>query len=211
MGYLEPITKKDFNELLMHLKCIDYSCFNSSTDLGVLESITALSNSKGGEVFIGVNENQKVIGSFPEEEIISMKEQLETLHSSLSCIFNTYIIKNKIIVGIQVQSSNSKIAVIGLNKTKAYYFRLNRKTLPVNKIITLIWKLEQSENTIPFNSDALLIIKLLQETQKMTLSMIYRSSNLALKVVDNTMSFLVYSKKVEMFFENDQIYYKIKD
>jgi predicted HTH transcriptional regulator len=211
VGYLEPITKKDLNELLIHLKCIDYSCFNSSTDLGVLESITALSNSKGGEVFIGVNENQKVIGCFPEEEIISMKEQLETLHSSLSCIFNTYIIKNKIIVGIQVQSSNSKIAVIGLNKTKAYYFRLNRKTLPVNKIITLIWKLEQSENTIPFNSDALLIIKLLQETQKMTLSMIYRSSNLALKVVDNTMSFLVYSKKVEMFFENDQIYYKIKD
>jgi outer membrane protein assembly factor BamD (BamD/ComL family) len=46
VGYLEPITKKDFNELLMHLKCIDYSCFNSSTDLGVLESITALSNSK---------------------------------------------------------------------------------------------------------------------------------------------------------------------
>lgn len=211
MGYLEPITKKDFNELLMHLKCIDYSCFNSSTDLGVLESITALSNSKGGEVFIGVNENQKVIGCFPEEEIIFMKEQLETLHSSLSCIFNTYIIKNKIIVGIQVERSNSKIAFIGLNKTKAYYFRLNRKTLPVNKIITLIWKLEQSENTLHFNSDALLIIKQLQEIQKMTLSMIYRSSNLALKVVDNTMAFLVYSKKVEMFFENDQIYYKIKD
>jgi predicted HTH transcriptional regulator len=211
VGYLEPITKKDFNELLIHLKCIDYSCFNSTFDSGVLESVTALTNSSGGEVFIGVNENKKVIGCFPEEEIISMKEQLETLHSSLSCIFNTYIIKNKIIVGIQVERSNSKIAVIGLNKTKAYYFRLNRKTLPVNKIITLIWKLEQSENTLHFNSDALLIIKLLQENQKMTLSMIYRSSNLALKVVDNTMAYLVCSKKVEMFFENDQIYYKIKD
>jgi hypothetical protein len=71
--------------------------------------------------------------------------------------------------------------------------------------------LEQSEKANHFNSDALLITKLLEETQKLTLSMLYRTSNLALKVVDNTMAFLVYSKKVEMFFENDQIYYKIKD
>jgi predicted HTH transcriptional regulator len=211
VGYLEPITKKDFKELLIHLNTVDFSCFNSSTDSGVLEAISALSNSSGGEVFIGVNENQKVIGCFPEEETISINEQLADLTSGLSSNFNTYIIKNKFIIGIQVERSHNKIAVNGLNKTKAYYFRLNRKTLPVNKIITLIWKLEQSESAIHFNSDALIISKLLQETQKMTLSMIYRRSNLALKLVDNTIAFLVYSKKVEMFFENDQIYYKIKD
>jgi predicted HTH transcriptional regulator len=211
VGYLEPINKKDFNELLIHLKAVDYSCFNSSTDSGVLEAISALSNTSGGEVFIGVNENQKVLGCFPEEETISITEQLADLSSGLSCNFKTYIIKNKLIIGFQVKRSDDKLAVNGVNKSKAYYFRLNRKTLPVNKIIALIWKLEQSEKANHFNSDALLITKLLEENQKMTLSMLYRTSNLALKVVDNTMAFLVYSKKVEMFFENDQIYYKIKD
>ena len=93
---MEPINKKDFNELLIHLKAVDYSCFNSSTDSGVLEAISALSNTSGGEVFIGVNENQKVLGCFPEEETISITEQLADLSSGLSCNFNTYIIKNKL-------------------------------------------------------------------------------------------------------------------
>ena len=201
------------NDSLNQLDDTADRCYlKSANSIGFIETLSAMANTDGGVIYIGFKENQKVTGCFPDEEITTIHSFItDGLTDTINVLITKHVIKHKFILQVEVPITSNKIGVNHFNKTKDFYFRLNGSTIVVNKIVEVKWKLEKSQIKHSHSNESIGLLKVIEQHPNSTLSKLYRSSNMPLKTVDASLSLLLYLKKVEMFFEKDQIYYKIKD
>lgn len=179
----------------------------------IARTLVAFANSEGGSLLIGVKDNGKIAGINPEEEF-HMIQGAAALFCKPALTFESRIWQEdmKLVLEIKVEANANHIFQAQDEEGNwKFYVRRKDQTLIANKIIQKTWVLEKNALKKPptFGENELVILKLIQNHQPMTLSKIYRTSEINKSRVDQIVSLLVYWKMVTMKFETEGISYEI--
>lgn len=181
----------------------------------IARTLCAFANTDGGTLLIGVKDNGKVVGVDPTEEL-HMIEAAADMYCSPKLEFNSRVWKEgmKLVLEITIEKS-TEIPVMALDEEKRWraYVRREDHTLLANKILLNVWKLQKSDQPKreKIGSDETALLGIISESNRITLSKLYRSSNLAKKDVDRLLSLFIYWKLVEMHITELETVYSIKN
>ncbi|MFN6074378.1 MAG: helix-turn-helix domain-containing protein [Fluviicola sp.] len=181
----------------------------------IARTLCAFANTDGGTLLIGVKDNGKVVGVDPTEEL-HMIEAAADMYCSPKLEFNSRVWKEgmKLVLEISIEKA-AEIPVMALDEEKRWraYVRREDHTLLANKILLNVWKLQKSQQPKPekIGSNETALLGIISESNRITLSKLYRSSNLAKKDVDRLLSLFIYWKLVEMHLTELETVYSIKN
>lgn len=181
----------------------------------IARTLVAFANSDGGRLLIGVKDNGKITGINPEEEFHMIQGAAE-LYCSPVLNFESRIWQEemKLVLEIYIEPNVNHIfrALDEEDKWK-FYIRRKDQTLIANKIVQKVWKLEQNATKKPsiFGERELKVLKLVREFNQITLSKLYRNSELNKSLVDDSVSLLVYWQMINMNYSEDAVYYEINE
>jgi predicted HTH transcriptional regulator len=181
----------------------------------IARTLCAFANTEGGRLLIGVKDNRKIVGCDPEEEF-HMIEGAAKLFCQPEVKFNTKIWQEefRLVLEVYVEPSENKP-----HKAKdddgrwKPYIRINDHTTAVNKILEWVWHEQKKHTSKPekFDTEELLLLKIIHDEQPITLSKLYRRSKLQMRKVDKLLVLFICWDLVEMSFESDGVYYRLKE
>lgn len=180
----------------------------------IARTLCAFANTKGGRLLIGVKDNRKIAGCNPEEEF-HMIEGAAQLFCQPEVTFTSKVWQEdfRLVLEINVDPSELKPhkAKDDEGRWKSYV-RIDDHTTAANKILENVWKEQKKPQAKPekFDEEELSVLRLIKEEEKITLSKLYRKANLPLRKVDRLMVLFICWDLVEMIFQNDGTFYKIK-
>lgn len=167
----------------------------------IARTLVAFANTEGGSLLIGVKDNGKLVGVFPEEEYY-MIEGASTMYCSPEVAFSTIVWEEEhyLILEVVVEKSDKRHKAKDEDGNWRYYVRVNDQTLRSNKILEKTWKLKRfgSERPVAFDDSTTALLNFLRENQCVSLSKIYTNLPFAKKTVDNLLARLVFWGVVEM-------------
>jgi len=180
----------------------------------IARTLCAFANTSGGRLLIGVKDNRKIAGCNPEEEF-HMLEGAASIFCQPELKITSKIWKEDFRLVLQVSVEKSEN---GPHKAKdddgkwKPYIRIKDKTTAVNKILEWVWIEQKRKTARPehFGEDELQLLKSIGQFQPVTLSKLYRESTLPLRRVDRLLVLFICWDLVDMIFENDGIYYRLR-
>jgi predicted HTH transcriptional regulator len=181
----------------------------------IARTLVAFANTDGGRLLIGVKDNGKISGVNPEEEF-HMIQGAAQMYCKPPLEFESRIWQEemKLVLEIKIEpSANHIFQAQDEEGNWKFYIRRKDQTLIANKIVQKIWRLEQNAIKKPsiFGEKELIILKLIKENEPLTLSKIYRISELNKSNIDQIVSLLVHWKMVKMNFDDDDVKYEIDE
>ncbi len=181
----------------------------------IARTLVAFGNTDGGRLLIGVKDNGKIAGINPEEEFHMIQGAVE-LYCSPVLNFESRIWQEemKLVLEIIIEpNANHVFRAQDEEGNWKFYIRRNDQTLIANKIVQKVWKLEQNAINKPsiFGEKELIILKLIKESTPITLSKLYRISQLNKSSIDQIVSLLVYWQMINMIYREDSVYYEINE
>ena len=178
-------------------------------------TLCAFANTEGGRLLIGVNDKRKIVGCNPEEELTLIKN-IANVFCLPELKFTSKVWQQdfRLVLEIDIEPASEKPhkAKDDNGKWKPY-IRIGDHTIAANKILESVWNEKRNPTPRPENldTDELLIIEIIRNEQLITLSSLYRKSNLPLKKVDRIIVLLITWGFVEMHFEKDSTYYNLAE
>ncbi len=180
----------------------------------IARTLCAFANTSGGRLLIGVKDNRKIAGCNPEEEF-HMLEGAASIFCQPELKITSKIWKEDFRLVLEVSVAKSEN---GPHKAKdddgkwKPYIRIKDKTTAVNKILEWVWIEQKRKTARPehFGEDELQLLKSIGQFQPVTLSKLYRESTLPLRRVDRLLVLFICWDLVDMIFENDGIYYRLR-
>ena len=181
----------------------------------IARTMVAFANTDGGRLLIGVKDNGKISGINPEEEF-HMIQGAAQMYCKPSMEFESRIWQEemKLVLEVKIEPhSNHIFQAQDEEGNWKFYIRRKDQTLVANKIVQKVWKLEQNALIKPtvFGEKELTVLKLIQEFQPLTLSKIYRKSEVNKSTIDQIVSLLVHWKMIKMNFNDDDVKYEIDE
>lgn len=154
----------------------------------IARTLCAFANTEGGRLLIGVKDNGKVVGVDPQEEFF-MIEGAAQLFCKPEVKFTSRIHQYdfKLVLEVLVEKDKELIHMSADENGKFRPFmRIGDQTIIVNKIIERVWKQKKSPIARPerFDDEELSFLRLISENGPLTLSKLYRLSDLPFKRVD---------------------------
>ncbi|TXI83815.1 MAG: ATP-binding protein [Crocinitomicaceae bacterium] len=180
----------------------------------IARTLCAFANTKGGRLLIGVKDNRKVAGCNPEEEF-HMIEGAAQLFCQPEVNFTSKVWQDdfRLVLEINIEPSELKPhkAKDDEGRWKSYV-RIDDHTTAANKILENVWKEQKKPQAKPekFDEEELSVLRLIREEGMITLSKLYRKANLPLRKIDRLIVLFICWDLVEMIFQNDGTFYKIK-
>lgn len=181
----------------------------------IARTLCAFANTSGGRLLIGVKDNRKIVGCNPEEEF-HMLEGAASMFCQPEIKITSKIWQEefRLVLEASVEKSDN-----GPHKAKdddgkwKPYIRINDKTTAVNKILEWVWVEQKRKTARPehFGEDELQLLKAIGKFQPLTLSKLYRESKLPLRRVDRLLVLFICWDLVDIVFENDGIYYRLRE
>ena len=183
---------------------------SSFEEVQFAKKISSLVNSNGGKLVIGVNNNGKIVGVYPKDELENIPIVITHFCSSPIEFSSEVIeIKNKLLLVLNIHKS-TKIAALTSENTFEYYFRIGETICIVNKIVQKLWSYEyETLTSCPGSTEELKMVH--KNAHKQTLSQIYSNTNLTKSHVDSLVSWLLYSKQIRMTLVNNLVIYQHLD
>lgn len=178
---------------------------SAENQLKIAQHISALANSTGGHLIIGVNNKFKIKGCEPSFEFSNLNSAIEDFLSN-EIDLQTEIIQDgpKLLLIVTVKKSKKELVTITSDLGKdQVYIRKEYHTILANKIIEQVLRLQLHDAAI-VNEDSYVkqeVEELLTDKQY-SLSQIYTLIEFEKKLIDMTL--------VQMLFF-EEIDYKIKD
>lgn len=178
----------------------------------ISRTIAAFANSSGGSLLIGVKDNGKVSGINPEEEF-HMIEGAADLYTKPQVLFETKVWQERhhLVLEIVIKKSASKHKAIDEDGNWRSFVRVDDHTLLGNKILDKVWHFEKHGVNRPekFDDTTTNFIQLIRELESVTVSKLYRKSDLPMKKVDGLLSVLVFWKVLSMNMSQNSTSYSI--
>jgi hypothetical protein len=179
----------------------------------IAQLLVAFANSEGGRVWIGLKKNGKIIGCDPNEELRKVEGAAKSF-----CMpeikFTSKIWKEnfRLVLEININEANNKPfkAKDSLGKWLPY-IRVDKEVLLANKILVGFWSLKKNPVLKPAHLQIELIslLQLIKEEQIVTLSKLYKLSDIPLKEVDRFLMLLISWDMVDMVMNSDTTQYQI--
>lgn len=187
---------------------------SAENHLRIAQHLSALYNSNGGYLILGINHKSKVKGCEPSAEFSNLNIAIENyLHPTVK--IETSILQKgpKLLLLAKVEKSENHLVSVKvlLNKEQCY-IRKNNETVLANKIIEQVLLL-QLNNTIINKEDSYIrheTIELLSEGC-FSLSQIYSEINFEKKLIDTTLIQMLFFKEIDFDIKNEVIQFFIKN
>lgn len=181
----------------------------------IARTLCAFANTDGGRLLIGINDKRKIVGCNPQEELHMIDEAAKHFCKP-EITFTSKIWQEdfRMVLEINIEvSEQMPHKAKDDNGNWRSYVRINDHTTAANKILEGVWVEKKKQTQIPdrLDQEQLSILNIIQEDQLVTLSQLYKKSNLSLKKVDQIVVLLTYWDFLEMVFESDGIFYRIKE
>lgn len=168
----------------------------------IMRTLSAFANMAGGRLLVGVKDNGKIVGTYPQE-VLRIIQSAASLYCrpilSISSIIHQ--IKNKLVLEINVVSSEIKpiMAKDENDKWKAY-IRQGNHTLFANKILINSWKKKDQKIVRPeiLGEKELFLLNVITKNTSLTLSQIYRLSKLNKNFIDQWLVLFILWNLVEI-------------
>lgn len=181
----------------------------------IARTLCAFANSIGGRLLIGVKDNGKISGVDPQEEFYMIEGAAKVFcHPELS--FKTKIWQEdfKLVLEVLVDKSESgpHRAIDESGKLKAYV-RIGDKTIAANKILERVWLQKKSVHSAPekFDEAELKLLKNIKHFQPVSISKLYRVTEMPLKSIDKLLVLLICWGVVEMVFSQEGVLYRLTE
>ncbi len=179
----------------------------------IARTLSAFANTDGGRLLIGVKDNGKITGVDPSEEI-HMIDAAVDMYCKPKLPFESRVWQEdmKLVLEITIQPSAEKPVTSPDEDGKwRVYVRRKDHTLLANKILLNVWKQEKRQNARPekFGEEETRLLGVIAENEPVTLSKIYRLSDLPKNRVDHLMVLFVCWKLVRMEISEQGTCYSI--
>ena len=179
----------------------------------IARTLAAFANTDGGRLLIGVKDNGRIAGCNPEEEFHMVQGAAQVyVQPSLAVTSVVHQEGHKLVLEVQVPKGLKKIYQARDEEDQwKLYMRLNDHTLVVNKILQKVWRFETLPKSQPetFEEKALNVLKSIDENG-ITLSKLYRTSGVEMKIVDHWLPLFISWDLVGYKFEDPSIYYFLR-
>lgn len=181
----------------------------------IARTLSAFANTDGGRLLIGVKDNGKVVGINPEEEY-HIIEGAADLYCNPKVPFTTQVWQEEHKLVLEVIVSPSGIRP---HKTKdengrwKTYVRRADHTLLANKILIGVWKLKKSPSNRPqqFTDQERLLLSTIKTMQPITLSKIYRKTDLKMSIIDKLLIQFAAWEIIDMKITREGTFYLISE
>ena len=168
----------------------------------IARTLAAFANTDGGRLLIGVKDNGKVVGVNPEEEF-HVIQGAASLYCKPELTVKTQIMQDdhKLVLEVTVDEvENKPIKALddeGIWKT---YVRREDHTLLASKILIGVWKMQKNKIATPqtFDENEQLVLQTIKEAGQITLSKLYRVTQLKKRYIDKLMVLFVSWEVVNM-------------
>lgn len=185
------------------------------SQVDVAKILCAFANTKGGRLLIGVKNSGKVVGCNPAEEILSLNLILkEYCHPEFHFTSNILQDDFRLVLEIIITEAIQKpIKTKGINGKMNAFIRVKDQVELATKIVEGVWKLNMSSSVKQehFDEEEKILLNCIKENQPISLSKLYRISDLPLSKVDRSLIMLIHKNIVEALFEKEVIYYIFKE
>ena len=179
----------------------------------IARTLVAFANTDGGRLLIGVKDNGKVTGINPEEEFHIIKGAAE-LFCKPVVEFDSQIWQDdhKLVLEIIVPPSAKKPhkAKDENNNWKTYIRRADH-TLLANKILIGVWKAKKKKVEKPqkFTEEESLLLENIRNFQPITLSKLYRKTELKKSLIDKLLIRFISWDIIEMEITAEGTFYRV--
>ncbi|WP_165851338.1 AlbA family DNA-binding domain-containing protein [Brumimicrobium aurantiacum] len=168
----------------------------------IARTLAAFANTDGGRLLIGVKDNGKVVGVNPEEEF-HVIQGAATLYCKPELDVKTQIMQDehKLVLEVTVaEVENKPIKALDDNGNWKTYVRREDHTLLASKILIGVWKKMRNKTSTPqtFDKDEQLILNTIKEAGSITLSKLYRSTQLKKSYIDKLLILFITWEVVQM-------------
>ena len=172
---------------------------NSNDSIEVAKSIVALANSKGGSLYIGIKKTGKIIGVFPDVEILRISDITQSICDP-KISYTTTVLREgfRLILEISVLKSNSPPVYLINNGIRDVYIRKQCRTFKANSILenVLKYKFKFRLPPIELTQAEISIQNLINSNPKISLTQIYKKSKIPMKEIDTILVRLICWKLV---------------
>lgn len=177
----------------------------------IAKTLAAFANTDGGRLLIGVKDNGKVTGVDPEEEFHMIQGAAE-MYCAPPVPFESKIWQDdyKLVLEIYVPPSSLKPhRAKDENNQWRVYIRMKDHTMLANKILLGLWKLQKKGVKKPqeFKEEELAFLALFREEERLTLSKLYRLSQLPKSRIDFLLQLFLLWGVIEMRMDVEQTTY----
>lgn len=172
---------------------------NSNDSIEVAKSIVALANSKGGSLYIGIKKSGKIIGVFPDVEILLISDITQSICDP-KISYTTTVLREgfRLILEISVLKSNSPPVYLINNGIRDVYIRKQGRTFKANSILENVLKYKSKFRLPPIEltQAEISIQNLINSNPKISLTQIYKKSKIPMKEIDTILVRLICWKLV---------------
>lgn len=180
----------------------------------IARTLCAFANTDGGRLLIGVKDNGKIAGVDPNEEIHMIIAAAEMYcKPALQIESKVWQEDMKLVLDIWVEKSKER-PVMAFNEEGVLraYVRVADSTLLANKILLGVWKREAFKTDRPqqFGETEIALLKCFSPEEGLTLSKIYKLSQLKKKQVDDLLIRFVSWGLVRMDLKEGETLYFIE-
>lgn len=178
----------------------------------IARTLAAFANTDGGKLLIGVKDNGKITGVDPSEEL-HMIDAAAAMYCKPAVQFSSVVWQEdmKLVLEIRVEKTVKKpiLALDEEGKWKAYV-RRNDHTLLANKILLKVWQnesIEFKEKPIKIGADETKLLNLIATHTDLTLSQIYKLSDLPKNKIDRSLVVFIGWRLIEMDLTENGTFY----
>lgn len=168
----------------------------------IARTLAAFANTDGGRLLIGVKDNGKVTGVFPEEELYIVQGAADMYCKPSLTIYSEVVQEEHKLVLIITVKKSEKRPIRALDEADRWkaYVRRDDHTLLASKILLGVWKQENKKTVSPqtFDKDEQLILDTIRKFNGATLSKIYRETKLNKNYIDKLLVLFVTWNLVEI-------------
>ncbi len=180
----------------------------------IARTLSAFANTDGGRLLIGVKDNGKITGIDPSEEI-HMIDAAVDLYCKPKLIVESRVWQEdmRLVLEIVVQPSADKpISSPDEDGKWKVFVRRKDHTLLANKILLGVWKQQKRNASRPekFGDEETHLLGLIAQEASVTLSKLYRMSQLPKNRVDHLLVLFICWKLIDMDVTETGTYYSTK-
>ena len=178
----------------------------------IARTLAAFANTEGGSLLIGVKDNGKVRGVNPEEEFYMIQAAAEEFcDPPVNFESQVWQEEHHLVLEILVDKSEKKHKALDDDGKLKFFVRVDDHTLQANKILLGVWRLKMHGQRKPavFDDETLKLIANVRENGPLTLSKIYRTTDLSMNQIDKLLSQLVYWDVVVMTMTESSTLYSV--
>lgn len=189
--------------------------FSINNQRKIARTLCAFANSKGGRILIGIKDNRKVVGCLPSVELQKIEVTAKMFcQPEVQFTSKVWEYEMKLVLEINVKESSNKPHKAKDDEGKwKPYIRIKDHTTAVNKILERVWIEEKKGTDSPgqLSPDQKEILHLIKNHQPTTISQLYKRSEIQKSLIDKIVVFLIVWQYVEILFETEGYFYRIKE